>query len=926
MAFISQLMVELGINTAAFQGGMDRATHTAKAFANELQGHFRSLSSGVQGLTSMFGSMNPIFSNVASVAGEAFSTISSSISGAGGVMGAFLGVTVGVGAAAAAAAVGIGLLAEEGAETVRTFEQLSLRTGLAISDLQALGAMGKTVGLPLESLAMGFRRFGVALNSYNKDSSAAAHTLHALGISSHDPMTAFLQLADAVKNTQDQTERMAIVTDLFGARMGGKLIPVLAQGREGVEKWIAANKEFGAVIDGTAIEETNKWHESTAKLGLAWDDVKVRSTGALTYMAEALTLLLNLTKGVSNATSTMFTAGEYGGLLETEGPPTTTGKSEREEKQDAIDAQNKTQKEQNERQGAINAQLQHALDLVKAGGPAEAELVALKKTEADYEKKIGETTGAAQAEAAKLAIETQKKIPAAERAAKLEKESLAYLMNAADLQKKESGTGRIEVEKAWAASLRKSTDETIANAVAADVKAKQEAEMEKVVTLDAAAQAKAAEIVKNSTAEWTRNAYAIEEARKSGQIAAQIDAVAKKLREQTESAKAAAAATTTVAREQAKLVGGYNEARNALERYEKELGAQGIMTVSLQALERLEQLRADLEKAGIALKAASDNVPMTVLAKTTEEWEKKLDAADKALAKITIDDPFLDVAEEMRILTKESGLSAEELDKVRKIMEKIRADQAATKVATGALGAAKSMAGFDPNEMKQLNDELVYLAENWRKLGMSAEQYRITVIGITAQMADLKAKSGGFRDGLNAGFADFIKGAKSTGEVMKETIGKGLTDLTDDFAKMCEGGKVEWQKLIIDMEDILIKAAFQKLLASIFSSIGLGGGGGLFGGGGGTGIGGLFGLGGMMASGGDVSPGKAYIVGEKGPELMVPGSSGQIMPNGMLGNLGSKTIVQNYLISTPDANSFQQSQAQIASAGYRQAVMAARRS
>lgn len=53
----------------------------------------------------------------------------------------------------------------------------------------------------------------------------------------------------------------------------------------------------------------------------------------------------------------------------------------------------------------------------------------------------------------------------------------------------------------------------------------------------------------------------------------------------------------------------------------------------------------------------------------------------------------------------------------------------------------------------------------------------------------------------------------------------------------------------------------------------------------------------FKAGGGDVKGGQPYIVGEEGPELMVPGSSGSIIPNHRLGDLntGSKSvnIVQN---------------------------------
>ena len=58
-------------------------------------------------------------------------------------------------------------------------------------------------------------------------------------------------------------------------------------------------------------------------------------------------------------------------------------------------------------------------------------------------------------------------------------------------------------------------------------------------------------------------------------------------------------------------------------------------------------------------------------------------------------------------------------------------------------------------------------------------------------------------------------------------------------------------------------------------------------------LGGLPGIGGFFrAEGGPVSRGRSYIVGERGPELFTPGSSGMITPNHQLGG-GSTTVVVN---------------------------------
>ncbi|ADD94957.1 hypothetical protein, partial [uncultured phage MedDCM-OCT-S01-C58] len=52
-------------------------------------------------------------------------------------------------------------------------------------------------------------------------------------------------------------------------------------------------------------------------------------------------------------------------------------------------------------------------------------------------------------------------------------------------------------------------------------------------------------------------------------------------------------------------------------------------------------------------------------------------------------------------------------------------------------------------------------------------------------------------------------------------------------------------------------------------------------------------FGGGRAAGGPVSGGTPYMVGEKGPELFVPNTSGTIVPNNKLGGGGATNVVVN---------------------------------
>jgi len=62
---------------------------------------------------------------------------------------------------------------------------------------------------------------------------------------------------------------------------------------------------------------------------------------------------------------------------------------------------------------------------------------------------------------------------------------------------------------------------------------------------------------------------------------------------------------------------------------------------------------------------------------------------------------------------------------------------------------------------------------------------------------------------------------------------------------------------------------------------------------------------GFMAAGGPVAAGSAYMVGERGPELFVPGANGAIVPNGAGGatvNIAPGAFVLNYpIVNNPAA-------------------------
>jgi tetratricopeptide (TPR) repeat protein len=148
----------------------------------------------------------------------------------------------------------------------------------------------------------------------------------------------------------------------------------------------------------------------------------------------------------------------------------------------------------------------------------------------------------------------------------------------------------------------------------------------------------------------------------------------------------------------------------------------------------------------------------------------------------------------------------------------------------------------------------------WQEEGqITAKQYAQGIEGIGAAFEGLRPK-----------IEEATTFAEQASKNIQDALGDTLTRVLDgDFKNI---GQL-WS-------DMLRKMVAQALAANLnqylFGS-GIGSGGGLLGGV----LGSLFGSTPGRAAGGPVSAGRAYLVGERGPEIMVPSSSGRIVPNGM---------------------------------------------
>jgi lambda family phage tail tape measure protein len=185
-----------------------------------------------------------------------------------------------------------------------------------------------------------------------------------------------------------------------------------------------------------------------------------------------------------------------------------------------------------------------------------------------------------------------------------------------------------------------------------------------------------------------------------------------------------------------------------------------------------------------------------------------------------------------------------------------------------------------------------------------------------------------------------LEGNNLGGKVF-ESFHKALDDLSSQLAQFVVTGKANFKQLFQSLEESIAKAGFQKIFSSVANGIGskfglstkgpsgtaldpifvqMAGAGDLGGiipaAGGSSGEGGLGGFFGLfknlipgLASGGDVTPGRAYVVGERHPEFFIPNAPGHVSPAVSMG--GHQTHVTMNIHGVQDADSFRRSQSQI---------------
>jgi len=180
-------------------------------------------------------------------------------------------------------------------DTLDMLDDLQEKTGISVEKLSELRFAGEAVGTPFEVLAGGVGRLSKLMAEAASGNKEAAATFKALNVEvknadgtlrSQDQVLG--DLADRFASYSDGPEKAADAQRLFG-KSGQEMIPLLNQGREGIEKLRLEAEQLGAIYSGSLAKDAADFNDNLTKLKLSSEAAAIAVGGPLLKSLVAIT-------------------------------------------------------------------------------------------------------------------------------------------------------------------------------------------------------------------------------------------------------------------------------------------------------------------------------------------------------------------------------------------------------------------------------------------------------------------------------------------------------------------------------------------------------------------------------------------------------------------------------------------------------------
>lgn len=284
---LGSLYVELKANTASFVDGMSKSAYVAKQAGRDIERSFSSLgqiaAAALEPLGPIAQQFSGVLETVGKSAGRAFTGLANMKGGADALKVAG-GASVAAVAALDAAAIAMALHTTESA--AKLYDQAQA-AGVTTEALSGLSFVARQAGVDQGTLATALEKMA---KSAFAAATAPAGTINAftrLGVSVKDTdgklrssEAVFADLAGRFAALPNGIQKSALAIEVFG-KAGAGMIPVLNEGREGIEKWLATAKRFGAVITDDVGRQAKEFEDTVEEIKIVFEGFAVQLASQL---------------------------------------------------------------------------------------------------------------------------------------------------------------------------------------------------------------------------------------------------------------------------------------------------------------------------------------------------------------------------------------------------------------------------------------------------------------------------------------------------------------------------------------------------------------------------------------------------------------------------------------------------------------------
>lgn len=165
--------------------------------------------------------------------------------------------------------------------------KLSQRTGLSTESLSALDYQAKLADVSTEELATSLKKLNLNIAAAARGEKEQAEAFKLIGVSVKDAAgqtrnaeAVLGDIAEKFATYADGPEKLAIA-NAVGGKSFEKLIPLLNEGRKGVEEARKELEKFGGVIGPELSAKSQQFNDNLTRLGVAANALKVAVAGGL---------------------------------------------------------------------------------------------------------------------------------------------------------------------------------------------------------------------------------------------------------------------------------------------------------------------------------------------------------------------------------------------------------------------------------------------------------------------------------------------------------------------------------------------------------------------------------------------------------------------------------------------------------------------